>query len=68
MVRVSMEDYPVVYKEDCQTAHKEGVHTQYGTINSNVPWRSQGEAMPPGSQRSQPLSSSAPREVDLSVS
>ena len=40
----------------------------------NFPWRSQGEAKPPreakppGSQRSQPLSSPVPREVGLSIS
>ena len=31
----------------------------------NFPWQSQGEAKPPGSQRSQPLSSPAPREIGL---
>ena len=34
----------------------------------NFPWRSQGEAKPPGSQRSQPLSLPVPREVGLSIS
>ena len=39
-----------------------------GITMLNFPWRSQGEAKPPGSQRSQPLSLPVPWEVGLSIS